>query len=426
MHRSSLTLVVAAIVAGGLLPFFGSETASAAQLTSRKVSITSSKGGETGVDWTFTFSGDATDVEGMIFEFCTTPLGTCTLPTGMDVSAGTAAPGAQSNFPNNTTAFAEQATTLGDCVLAGDNTDTMYCVNRTEATSDTLTDATFTIENITNPTLVGSYVSVYVRISLYDNAGFDSSGGAGSELVHSGAVAASINNQLVVNGRVQERLEFCVGALGDSAATPATCAAMPTAHTVDIGVIDNSTIARSPVDNSGTNGANDTYGAAMVNTNAVSGVVIAYYAEEDGAGTNQLRAFRVPGATCDADANSTVDQCFVSADASGEAFSAGTERFGMQVACIDTDSSTSGTTNLGNVPAGYNADGDVTHSADCDSTDTSNKFAWNSTGTAATIASSATVVDDEMIKIRFGATASATTPTGAYSVTTTFIATPTF
>jgi hypothetical protein len=36
------------------------------------------------------------------------------------------------------------------------------------------------------------------------------------------------------------------------------------------------------------------------------------------------------------------------------------------------------------------------------------------------------VVDDEIIKLRFGATASATTPTGTYVVVTTYIATPTF
>jgi hypothetical protein len=53
-------------------------------------------------------------------------------------------------------------------------------------------------------------------------------------------------------------------------------------------------------------------------------------------------------------------------------------------------------------------------------------YAWNDSSTAQAIIGSSTVVDDELIKLRFGATAEATTPTGTYTVASTFIATATF
>ncbi len=61
---------------------------------------------------------------------------------------------------------------------------------------------------------------------------------------------------------------------------------------------------------------------------------------------------------------------------------------------------------------------------------TSNGFAWDETGTAVPIASSAnsTVkqVDDEALILAFAATPSITTPFGAYAAQTDFIAVPTY
>jgi hypothetical protein len=169
----------------------------------------------------------------------------------------------------------------------------------------------------------------------------------------------------------------------------------------------------------------------MVNTNASNGVVVTFFAEADTGGTNQTRNFRVDNATCDATDTVTTDQCFRPADGDttgGTAFSAGSERFGIHIPCIDTSQGT--TANLTADTDFDNADATTTHDVDCENDDTGNTFAWNTTSTAITIASSTgssvKVVDDEIIKLRFGATASATTPTGAYTVVTTYIATPTF
>jgi hypothetical protein len=58
-------------------------------------------------------------------------------------------------------------------------------------------------------------------------------------------------------------------------------------------------------------------------------------------------------------------------------------------------------------------------------------FAWEETAPAANvvatpIAFSTTVLDYELIVLRFAARAAATTPTGSYTVTSTYIATSTF
>jgi hypothetical protein len=425
---------VAALAFASILTLAFPENASAALLTSRKVTITSSKSAQTGVSYAFAFTfPSAARAEGIMFQFCTSPLGACTLPTSMVVEQTTTSIAAQSFLTtpsSNTTAFSEVTANTGDC---NDVASTMYCVSRTETENETNAAKSLTIGNVTNPTLSTPYSTVYVRIKVYNNNTFTP--GAGSvNIVQEGAVAAGITQQLTTQGRVQERLEFCVAAIGDGGNTdttlPANCGAIPTTTTIDIGIVDNASIVYAPVDSTPTNGANDFYGIAMINTNAAGGVVLTYYPEVDtnvgGGDTDQLRSFRVAGADCSATTTNVTDQCFVNASTVGETFTAGTERFGLYIPCIDTTQGT--TTNLGSVPGAYNgSDNTVTSAADCENPGTANTdFAWDSTGTAVTLATSSSVVDDEIVKISFGATASATTPTGLYRVTTTYVATPTF
>ena len=166
----------------------------------------------------------------------------------------------------------------------------------------------------------------------------------------------------------------------------------------------------------------------MLDSNSVNNSVITYYPEIDttGGASNQLRNFRVPGAACNVAPSNTTDQCFVDAGVTGVAtFVAGTEDFGLQVACVE-DMGTS-TTGLSTVPVAYsNTDASVASSATCQTTDAGVKFYWDVTGTPSQIATGTGYVDNEAVKIRYGATAAATTPGGSYSVTTTFVATPAF
>lgn len=447
-RRVSAIVQAAVIVVAAFLPIIVNNNASAATLTSRKVSITSSvigssaQGQNVGYDFEFDFT--ATDVEGMIFQFCTAPLGACTKPTGMDVSNDLVAiqAGSQANFPDNVTAFAEVAANTGGCSDTGvAATVTMYCVNRTSAVSGAGTDARLNLDFVINPT---SIQSIYVRISLYDNNTFSNSGGAGNILVHDGVVAAAIVDQLTVNGRVQERLDFCVAAVDDTdvlntvASTVAACSALSDAN-VDLGIIDNAGIAVSPVNTTATNGSDDDYGILMVNTNALSGVVVGYYAEDQSSvsagDTDQLKAFRVAPTNCDALATSLTDQCFASAAnaADGAIITSGTELFGVYVACVDQNDGTRSTTaNFTNALADntYNgSDETVTTVADCENEAFASgtaEIGWNTAATADTLVSSTTAVDDEIVKLRFAATASPSTPSGNYTVVTTYIATSTF
>lgn len=474
LERYINILIAISLIISIPIPIFLSSEASAAQLSSRKVTISTSQPDFDGVTYDFTFtSGTSSPIQSMVFEFCSTALSTCVLPgtdatplntEKMDVSHVTAST-PTGNFTGTTnTDFVEYTgASAGACTGAGGGSGvaTMYCVNRTEATTEVPGVKTFRIENISNPIIPsGNNEEIYVRISTYSDTAF-------ATPIDSGTVAASIIRQLTATGRVQERLIFCVFALDDAAGSSSTVgtgdAMLPTDCTaneanastsVDIGVVDNLTIQYSPEDNAPpSNLGNDRFGAALVNTNASSGVTISYFASPDSAGTNELRAFRVPGATCDASGTSVVDQCFVSADdTTGETLVAGTERFGMQIACVANSTTAAGigtTSNLGKNGSGVYVNGDGTGGSynsiynagrttgidddpvadDCENETTitlDDKFAWRDSATSQAIISSASVIDDELLKLRFGATANATTPTGTYTVASTFIATPTF
>lgn len=449
-HRFRSTLIflqVAALILAGFAPLIATVTADAAQLTSRKVTISTSEPSATGVGYDFQFSwAEATEVQGVILEFCTTALGTCVLPAGMNVSGATV--DASAGFPGGSLSGTKVTSPTGECTSPATASATMVCLTSASSTSAAGTDATIELGGITNPSLVAppNLTTVYVRVSLYDGSTFAASA------VHSGTVAASINRQLTVNGRVQERLLFCVAAIDDGGITDTTlpkdmseCGAV-TDTVIDLGTVDNTTIAASPVNNNPpASQGNDKYGIAMINTNASNGVAITYFAEPDtsSGAAEQLRAFRVPGAICNADPETLTDQCFRSAASTGTAFVAGAERFGINIPCIVAWDGGDGSANVNglisstrNLVASSNYDGfdgSTTSAADCENSDPTpagagngNTYAWNDTGTAALLASSPTVVDNEIVKLNFAATASATTPTGAYTVQSTYIATATF
>jgi hypothetical protein len=424
LSKTAVLLQAAILALASILPlaFFG--TADAAQMTSRSATIDKSYINATDVQFIFGYSlpNTANTKAGIIYEFCTTPLGTCVLPTGMDVQTSNTHD-AQSAWPTNGTAFApvSEASNVGDCTVLTNSYMNCYSRDEAVATGTTGGAVTHTISGITAPSAIQS---VYVRISVYSTDAF-----APGDLLDEGTVAVAFVDQLTINGRVQERLDFCVAAIDDTDALPAdvaACSALSDSN-VDIGIITETGIAKSPVNITAANGADDDYGILMLNTNATTGAVVSYYAEEDAGGTEELRAFRVDNATCTPGGTSELDQCFVSTANSGSGTDLGTpgdEGFGLQIPCIDT--SLGVTSALGSVPAWYDGDGTTTSAANCESTETSDIFGWNDSGTADTLASSTGVVDDEVIKLIFGAQAAPTTPSGNYTVVTTYIATVTF
>jgi hypothetical protein len=422
VRNSALYIQMALLAVAGFAPLLGSGSVDAAQLTSRSVTITSSKAGQTGVSYNFQFNYATTTPQSVILQFCSTPLGTCTIPNSMNVSSATI--GTLTNF-NSGTAGSRAGSATNDCTAP---TTTMICFPVTGASAGAGTGATIPINAVTNPTPSGSNnITVYVRISLYSNNNYT------GPAVHDGTVAAAINQQLTVSGRVQEKLNFCVAAVQDTGTTDAelpasfaACSALTGTNDsiVDLGVIDSGAMSQSPVPNNPPSTlGNGRYGIAMLNTNASNGTSINYYAEADG-GTNQQRSFRVPGATCDALTTSLVDQCFQTTSDTDLNGGSPVEGFGMNIPCIiDTGSTTSLS-----ATATYDDEGTTTAADDCEKNVTGAKlYTWNTTASAVPIATSGTnVVDNEIVKLNFAARTATTTPTGAYTVVSTFIATPTF
>jgi hypothetical protein len=425
-HRGVLRLQIAILIVAGIAPALMNQSVSAAQLTSRKVTINKSAISSTDVEHAFSYSVPTTGpIQGIMYEFCTTPLGTCTLPSGMAVQAATH----DSQTFDQATAFtAHSVTNENDCSMS--TNAYKMCFERTAAGNESGASL-HTISGITAP---NAYLTVYIRISTYNDNDFQT-----TDLVDTGVVASAYVRQLTVSGRVAERLEFCVAAIQDQepAVTPTNCAAMPTTTSIAIGTIDPAAIYTTPVEPTSTNASNDYFGAAMVNTNASGGVVVTYFPE---AATNvtssdadQLRSFRVLPTDCNASSATLTDQCFRSAVNTAENFTAGQEKFGMYVPCVDSYGAGGTTINLAADTVYRGTDADATESnsgnaATCqtDEAATNINFAFDDSGTPDTIAASSTVVDDEMIKLGFGATASATTPEGSYLVIITYIATPTF
>jgi hypothetical protein len=432
VHRSMSTLgiVISALILAlaGMIPYLFNGTAQAAQLQDRSATMSTSEPSSTDVQFAFAYNvqDTAATKAGIRYQFCTTPLGTCTA-VGWTLTGATH--DGQTAWPNNATAFTVQGADLGDC-LETTNATSEICFDRDEAVATGVTGGAVT-HTISGIDFNATIQTVYIRISIYSDDDYGS-----GDLLDTGVVAVAVNRQLTTTGRVQERLEFCVFAIDDATALPTNCAAAPTTTSIDMGVIDNSAIAISPVNDSApTSLGNDDYGALQVNTNAQDGVALTYFPDTAGSGTNELRSFRVTGATCNVSGTDVTDQCFVDASGSGENFSAGTERFGVYFPCRDTTQGT--TTNLGSAGTGagtagtYNTaysgtDDTITSAADCENEAGNVKFAWNDSNTPVALMSSTGVVDDEIVKLRFGATANATTPTGSYSVVSTYIATPQF
>jgi len=401
INDCSRWIVVILLVVASLTPMIDVKKASSAQLTSRKVTMTSSKASQTGVNYTFNFTlPGTTAVQSIIFQFCTTPLGTCTHPTGMDNNFTTTSTSATQTFSEATLFTEFTSADAGDCTDHNNGTpadSTQYCVIRTDTDAETAAAKAITIDSVTNPS---TYASFYVRISVYSDAAFTTS-------VHTGVVAGSTARQLTVNGVVQENLEFCVAAIAGTITadgdTPADCTAMGTATTLNLGVIESSAATISPT--SVANGGNETNGGVLTRTNASNGATVSYWAQQE----TSSGEFKVTGASCD---ESNTDQCFNNPGAGTQAsFATSGEKFGFTAYPKLHNGETD------NLTIGGNYDGDGTAAGG---------FAWVDGGTVTQIASSSTVLDYELLVLRFAARAATTTPTGSYTVTTGFIATPTF
>ncbi len=391
---------VGILICAVISPLFNTPKAYAAQLTRRKITATSSKISTSNTYAVSFRPALTTNILGIVVDFCTSPLvGTaCTQPTSM----ATPADGATVNVTHNS------QTNVGFTVHASsDQTGRVIITHATGLTSVITTDEVEFSLTVTNPSTTGTY---YARLLTYSTTA-----AAGSYVpatpgtfIDSGGVAMSTANQLTITARVQEVLQFCVGTTLANAGT-AQCSDM-SGTSIDLGVVDSSAVSASSAD----------AGKAMLRTNAVNGALVQFFAEQE-TSSGQLK---VVGQTCSG--SSLTDQCFNSSPStqtSGAtgAIVAGTEKFGMAVTAVNT---TNGTTT--NLTRDDDYTGDGTTGGTCNTGTNANCWGWNDTATPADLATATTVVDDELLEMKFAVTAAATTPTGQYTVTATFIAIGTF
>jgi hypothetical protein len=234
---------------------------------------------------------------------------------------------------------------------------------------------------------------------------------------------------------VAEVLNFCVGSTlidGVNPATdilPADCTVV-SGTSINIGTLDSSQVNISPWL---TDGGDSQNGLAMIRSNAGNGAVVAYDAVQQ-SGTNHTGTLRISGSTCSTPGNTFTDPCINAAGGTQSPFIPGTEKFGMTIGGINSTSTTSyscaygGPGNTCNLEPLSNYLG--AGSGGSEQYGTSNGFAWNETGTAVNIASSASStvkqIDDEAMILKFAATPSITTPFGQYEAKMDMIAVPTY
>ena len=426
------TLVVTAALLGLLsaVPAFMPAMVSAAPaVTERELQSTSAvPSTTTDLTWVFDTTADAGNADYIEIEFCDAPLGTCNTTNTPAIAAS---PTATLGGPWTTTAVT--ATTREAGASGGANNQIQIDKTNVDDASakDELT-ISLAAADITNNSVANT--SYYTRMRIYSDTG--------TTLEWEGVFAQSTSQTLTVNARVQERLDFCVGAtaVDDSTTTVGAACTNITGSNVDIGNIESGQTNVSPV--SAVNGGDVENGVAMVRTNAVNGIVVDYRSLLN----TSSGALKVAGAACGAVPSvSGTDQCF-NTSSTQSTLAAGTEEFGMTIAGINCGSVTSYTCDFLTAGGGGVAGTDYNLQRDAEfdgagagvyTTDanqvagtTAGGYAWDATGAVDRIASSASssvkVIDDEAMILKFAATAGITTPTGSYTVQADFLATATF
>jgi hypothetical protein len=422
-------LVALALIATWTFPFLFPKAEAIGQLTTRSLTLSSGVPSATGVTYTFTFTVESTSqVQGLKFKACTNAIGTypggsCTAPTGMS-GAGNGFANAVFNNQSGwqgATNFAADSTGANDCIPSAN----ILCANRTDATSQTVTSRTISFNTIKNPSATNT--AFYVGIYTYTTTNYTS-----VSRVDFGATASAVVQTLTTAASVAEVLNFCVGAttVDDTTTLIAADCSVMAGTSINIGTLDSSTVNISPV---AIDGGDNQNGVAMIRSNAGNGTVIAYDAIQQ-TGTNHVGTLRISGATCNSPGNNFTDPCINAAGGTQTPFTPGTEMFGVTIAGINHGSTTSyscaygGPGNTCDIEplAGYLGGG----SGGSETYGTGNGFAWDESGTAVNIASSASStvkqIDDETLILKFAATPSITTPFGQYQAKTDMIAVPTY
>lgn len=214
--RSVSLLSLAALLVFQFVGAFLTKPAYALPITNRSVELLAGAtdgGTEPGgvVNHRFTFTLPASGTVGSIkFEYCMTPADVgalvCVAPTGMN--AGSVTLGGESGITGMTMHAA-----------TGPDFNSYYLSRGSAYTLSSSTTVVYTVNGVTNPnfgaTVPDTNKTFFVRVSAY--SGTDGVTG----LQHTGTVAASINEPIILDGHMPESLVFCTGeTIGLTASVP--------------------------------------------------------------------------------------------------------------------------------------------------------------------------------------------------------------
>jgi hypothetical protein len=205
----------------------------------------------------FTTSANANSTGSILFQYCQTASGTCTMPIGLVTTSAT---------------LTGQTGATGFTIFATNN-GAPY-ITRSAAVIPISTAVTYTFSGITNPT--GTQQSFYVRISTYLST--DTTGTA----IDTGNVAAATATQIVLTGTMPESLVFCAGA------TVGTTSTIPDCSTATAGAVAFS----APFSPASTATATSQMAAS---TNAGTGYVISVGGASLTNGSNPITAMGTSG-----------------------------------------------------------------------------------------------------------------------------------
>jgi hypothetical protein len=358
-------LGVMAVLASIMVPM----TASAAQITARSATVSSSAGAASAT-YTIAFNLPTTGTLGSIkFQICDSPLSTT-------ACAASASAGINSN------GAAFTGSTFGSMSLGTGWTETGQTAASTSGTSAYITHtaaslsgaASVVLNTVTNPT--GANQQYYLRIQSY--TGTDGATGP----VDFGAVALATTQSITVAANVQESLTFCVG----TTVAPANCAA-ETGSSVNLGTGTDNVLSTAPSGGIST---------MMASTNATSGYSITYLAGNFSSSSDTITAIN----------GGTGTKLAMPA--------AGTPAFGLNLMAntIPTITNSAAVTGAGSGAGTANYT-------------TTNQFAFVPSS-ATTMASAAGPTVNNTYTVSYAAQAGSTTKPGAFSTTFNYVATGLF
>jgi len=409
-RRLAFSLGAVGILLGVLAPAVVPALASAAELTSRSIDLSSAAEHATSVtyDVTFTPQSTTTNPTYMVLWFCNnSPLAgqTCNAPSGMSLSTATVgSPGTLD-------------TTSG---TQGANFITL------SATLTPTDSITIPISSVTNPD--GTDLtdgSFYGRIETFDSkadAEAAATGGATTTtgLEDNGGVALAISNQIGINAAVRETMTFCVygaGAVDTAPAGNCSDTAAATANS-DSGYVPPSlTLGQGSPQALSTSAVSTGKDYAQISTNAAHGAVV-YMQNSNSCGGLKLFG----SSSC---AIAPADGTTTGSGGSAGDFTAGLALFGVKLGTPASDGAADAAGTISS-NADYTDYDMKTSGTQTDSSGTSLPENVTSTYGGYLFGTSEAPIADQNIPLTFGASVSNTTPAGQYSANIDLVAVGTY